>query len=99
MTNNEKNKIKTLNFNELWDYLWGNDIGIQYRCEEKSSKEKYELLKIGIETSTIVYNLNTKYNKNIRDEIDLPYLKDRFNNKDYNIIIFNFNFCNYYKEK
>ena len=59
MTNNEKNKIKTLTFNELWNYLWGNDIGIQYRCEEKSSKEKYELLKVGIETSTILYNLDT----------------------------------------
>lgn len=88
MTNNEKNKIKTLTFNELWNYLWGNDIGIQYRCEEKSSKEKYELLKVGIETSTILYNLDTILTNSNRQwnepEWGFPKGRRNFHEKDLN---------------
>ena len=33
MSIDEKNKIKTYTFDELWNYLWGNDIGIQYNLD------------------------------------------------------------------
>ena len=56
MSNEEKEKIKTSTFSELWNYLWGEQIGIQYRGEEKISKEKFETMKEGIETK-ISYNL------------------------------------------
>ena len=55
MTINEKNKLLNNTFEELWSELWGNTIGIQYRSEEKNSKEKFELLKVGIN------NVNNKY--------------------------------------
>jgi 8-oxo-dGTP pyrophosphatase MutT (NUDIX family) len=58
MSNEEKDKIKKLDFNDLWEYLWGNQIGIQYRGEEKISRERYESLKNGI-SSKIQFNLET----------------------------------------
>ncbi len=58
MSNEEKDKIKKLDFNDLWEYVWGNQIGIQYRGEEKISRERYESLKNGI-SSKIQFNLET----------------------------------------
>jgi|UniRef100_A0A6C0CI33 ADP-ribose pyrophosphatase YjhB (NUDIX family) len=62
MSNEEKEKIKNSTFDELWNYLWGNQVGIQYRGEEKTSKEKYELLKNGISNKN-EYNLETLLTK------------------------------------
>lgn len=56
MSVEERDKIKTSSFEELWNYLWGEQIGIQYRGEEKTSREKFELLKIGIDNNKY-YNL------------------------------------------
>ena len=41
MTIEEKNKLLTNNFKKLWELLWGNFIGCQYRGEEKMSNEKF----------------------------------------------------------
>ncbi len=49
MSNSEKELIRVSTFDELWKYLWGEQVGIQYRGEEKISKEKFDLLKEGIE--------------------------------------------------
>jgi len=57
MSLEERNKIKTSSFEELWNYLWGEQIGIQYRGEEKTSKDKFELLKVGIDNNNKYYNL------------------------------------------
>ena len=46
MTNEEKEYLKTKTFSELWTYLWGDQVGIHYRCEEKTSKDKIEELRI-----------------------------------------------------
>mgnify|MGYP001174354868 FL=1 len=56
MSLEEKKMINEFTFDELWNYLWGKQIGVQYRGEEKNSKEKYNLLKNGIENNTF-YNL------------------------------------------
>ena len=40
MTNEEKHKIMTLTFDELWNDLWGGFNGNNYRNEERKSKEK-----------------------------------------------------------
>ena len=45
MTIEEKKRIMTTTFDELWKDLWGDFVGIQYRGEEKISKEKYNSLK------------------------------------------------------
>ena len=48
MTLDEKNKLLADDFTKLWGNLWGGDIGIQYRGEEKASREKIQNLKEGI---------------------------------------------------
>lgn len=58
MTNDEKALIKKSSFEELWYYLWGDQIGIQYRGEEKISKEKFEQLKNGMSNKE-EYSLET----------------------------------------
>tara|TARA_Y100000768_G_scaffold280664_1_gene215636 strand:- start:193 stop:993 length:801 start_codon:yes stop_codon:yes gene_type:complete len=70
MTISEKNKLLNNTFEELWKKLWGDTIGIQYRSEEKNSKEKFEQLKLGINNTNNEYTLsslikesNTKWNE------------------------------------
>ena len=48
MTTDEKIKLLTMNFEDLWSLLWGEYSNNQYRSEEISSKDKFELLKRGI---------------------------------------------------
>lgn len=48
MTVNERERLKTYAFDQLWNDLWNGNIGSQYRSEEKISREKYETLKIGV---------------------------------------------------
>lgn len=59
MTIDEKNKLLTGNFDVLWKELWGENISIQYRIEEKTSREKFELLKNGVSSGKKNYNLDT----------------------------------------
>ena len=59
MTIIEKNKLLTFEFDVLWKELWGDFVGIQYRGEEKISKEKFNSLKIGITLSNDEYNLES----------------------------------------
>jgi len=56
MTDEEKHKILNTEFILLWSDLWGSNIGIQYRGEERNAKEKFELLK------NEVSNIHGKYN-------------------------------------
>ena len=49
MTNNEKKKLENNSFSQLWNELWGNFIGIQYRGEELISSKKFAELSKGIE--------------------------------------------------
>lgn len=58
MSLEEKKMINKSTFDELWNYLWGEQMGIQYRGEEKISKEKFEALKHGIDTNNMEYNLD-----------------------------------------
>jgi 8-oxo-dGTP pyrophosphatase MutT (NUDIX family) len=46
MTINEKQKLLDSNFDKLWRELWRDNIGIQYRGEERNSFEKFNSLKI-----------------------------------------------------
>ena len=62
MTNDEKNKLLNNDFQELWNELWGEYIGIQYRGEEKTSCEKFNSLKNGITLTNDEYNLETLIN-------------------------------------
>lgn len=63
MTTNEKNNLLTKDFEQLWKELWGDHIGIQYRGEEKISREKFNSLKAGIKLQSNEYNLESLINE------------------------------------
>jgi len=45
MTVQEKDRLLTVDFNELWVDLWGeNNMSKQYKCEEISSRDKHQTL-------------------------------------------------------
>ena len=48
MTIDEKSKLLRLSFKELWKDLWGEFNSIQYNQEEKTSLNKFKLIKEGI---------------------------------------------------
>jgi hypothetical protein len=57
MTNDEKKLLLIQDFENLWSELWGSNVGIQYRGEESSAKEKFVKLKKGYFIDNIFYNL------------------------------------------
>jgi ADP-ribose pyrophosphatase YjhB (NUDIX family) len=59
MTNSEKESLLNNDFDVLWNKLWGEYIGIQYRGEEKISREKFNSLKMGITLANDDYNLES----------------------------------------
>ena len=61
MTQKEKNKLLTENFSDLWIKLWGNRIGIQYKNEEKTSRDKFYTLLKG--NKSLNYNLESLINE------------------------------------
>jgi 8-oxo-dGTP pyrophosphatase MutT (NUDIX family) len=63
MTNEEKEKLLTLEFNELWNDIWGTNIGIQYRVEEISARDKFNFLKKGLTINNNFYCLKTIMNE------------------------------------
>ena len=58
MTTFEKEKIKNMDFDELWKDIWKTEnISNQYKVEEVISKEKFNSLKNGISNKHIFYNI------------------------------------------
>jgi len=60
MTVKEKKNLLTCEFSELWSSLWGDFVGLQYRGEERSAKDKFLQIKRGIKIcDTEGYSLDT----------------------------------------
>jgi 8-oxo-dGTP pyrophosphatase MutT (NUDIX family)/ribosomal protein L32 len=57
MTLDEKKRLLNNDFKTLWENLWGNFVGCQYRGEEKMSYEKFEKIKDRITTKNSNFNL------------------------------------------
>ena len=57
MTVQEKDKIKNIDFGNLWSELWGENKCFQYRNEQKVSFDKLQHLKEGVNTNHDSYNL------------------------------------------
>ena len=59
MSLDEKNRIQTLPFEQLWNEMWGNmdNLSNQFKGEEISSKKKFELLKEGVQIDDKIYTL------------------------------------------
>ena len=52
MTNKEKTDLLNKNFPTLWEELWGNFVGCQYRGEEKTSFEKFKKIKRSVKLAS-----------------------------------------------
>jgi 8-oxo-dGTP pyrophosphatase MutT (NUDIX family) len=87
MTNAEKHDIQTQEFDTLWNSLWGDAVGIQYRGEEKASREKFDSLKLGIVVGSSEFNLNTLLQESTTSwtEPEWGFPKGRHNNKENDI--------------
>jgi len=65
MTVSEKERIRTaaigdsVTFDDMWAALWGDKVGIQYRGEERVSREKFESLREGIGFGPDSFDLKT----------------------------------------
>jgi len=60
MTIEEKTYLLACDFSELWKKLWGEFVGLQYRGEERSAKDKFIQIKRGIKVCEIdSYNLES----------------------------------------
>jgi 8-oxo-dGTP pyrophosphatase MutT (NUDIX family) len=57
MTVSEKRRLLNDDFAELWSQLWGASVGIQYRGEERVSREKFEALRRGVTAAGQSYDL------------------------------------------
>jgi len=98
MTISEKEKILNSiqdnnkeTFDSLWNKLWGEKIGMQYRGEERSSKEKYYILKDGVVVNNQEYNLSSLLNNTttswIEPEWGFPKGRRNYNEKDINCAV------------
>lgn len=84
MTIQEKIKLKTYEFEELWINVWGDEnLSNQYKVEEIISKEKFKYLRNGISIKGDFYNLSELIDNtgqdNIWDEPEWGFPKGRRN--------------------
>jgi 8-oxo-dGTP pyrophosphatase MutT (NUDIX family) len=59
LTNNEKKRLLTEDFNTLWRSVWGNTYGVNHRSDENDARVKHEQLKKGVSAKGIYYNLDS----------------------------------------
>jgi len=70
MTMEEKNLIVNKSFDELWKYLWGSNIAIQYRGEESYAREKFDTIQKGYNNNSEFVNIKKLVNNNISKWIE-----------------------------
>jgi len=94
MTVEEKQRLRTSHFSDLWKNLWGEkNIYNQYNTEEVISMEKYNALKSGIMMKNDFYTLDKLIDESMQyqqwDEPEWGFPKGRRNNqeKDYDCAI------------
>ncbi len=84
MTIREKDMLLKKSFNELWFYLWGTFVGNQYKSEEKVSKEKFNILKDGLNTGETLKSI-IENSKTYWTEPEWGFPKGRRNNGENDI--------------
>jgi 8-oxo-dGTP pyrophosphatase MutT (NUDIX family) len=94
MTVDEKNKLISYSFNDLWSEIWGNEvISIQYKLEEGCSREKFNMLSSGIYNKNDFYNLHSliiesnEYSNWIEPEWGFPKGRRNYQEKDYDCAV------------
>jgi 8-oxo-dGTP pyrophosphatase MutT (NUDIX family) len=98
MTVEEKIKLKTLSFEELWIGLWGTkSVSSQYKSEEVISYEKISSLRNGITIKNDFYNLDSlieesnKYPLWGEPEWGFPKGRRNYQEKDFDCALREFN--------
>jgi ADP-ribose pyrophosphatase YjhB (NUDIX family) len=88
MTLEEKQRILTNDFDTLWRNLWGDDINTQYRGEEKTSRDKFESLKYGVNTNENGYSLESLIHESLSQwtETEWGFPKGRHNNQEKDLL-------------
>ena len=88
MSVQEKDIIGVSTFDQLWSYLWGDQVGIQYRGEEKISRDKFDTLKGGVEINKTEYNLERiiKASKVKWEETEWGFPKGRRNFQEKDLV-------------
>jgi 8-oxo-dGTP pyrophosphatase MutT (NUDIX family) len=88
MTIDEKKKIMNVDFDVLWKELWGENSGMHYRSEEKLSREKFELLKIGVNNINGPYNLQSLLDETNTNwiEAEWGFPKGRHNHQEKDLL-------------
>lgn len=88
MTQDEIEKVKNEKFENLWAYLWGENVGIQYRSEERLARDKFNSLKNGINNGKDKYSLNTILEEISSDweEAEWGFPKGRRNNQEKDLL-------------
>ncbi len=88
MTIDEKKRLLEYDFDTLWQELWGANIGIQYRGEERISRDKFNSLKLGINSGGIEYTLYSLINESTTswNEPEWGYPKGRRNYQEKDLI-------------
>ena len=86
MSIEEKEKIISEPFDNLWHHMWGNILNLQYRSEESSSNKKFDLIKSGIMLDDVIITLkdiieksNTKWKET---EWEFPKGRRNYQEKD-----------------
>jgi len=82
MTTSEKENLLKCEFSDLWRNLWGDFVGLQYRGEERSAKDKFLQIIRGIKVcDTEGYNLESlvKESKTSWDTPEWGFPKGRRN--------------------
>ncbi len=89
MSLEEKERIKTLTFENLWNEMWGKSSSFnnQYRNEEIMSKKKFDIVKEGIKIDDVIITLDDIINqsKTAYNETEWELPKGRRNNKEKDI--------------
>ena len=88
MTLDEKARILNKTFDELWNGLWGDNVGIQYRSEERISREKLDSLRMGVTMGAHQYSLHSLIDESQTKwgEPEWGYPKGRRNYKEKDIV-------------
>ena len=94
MTDEEKNNLKTGDFDNLWKNIWCQQtISYQYKTEENTSREKFNALVNGILIKNDFYNLiqlideSIRYDKWTEAEWGFPKGRRNYQEKDYECAI------------
>jgi 8-oxo-dGTP pyrophosphatase MutT (NUDIX family) len=88
MTIVEKNKILNNEFETLWKELWGDNLGIQYRSEEKIAREKFDSIKLGINSGSNEYRFKSIIDESLTHwtETEWGFPKGRHNNQEKDLL-------------